>query len=115
MDGVRQWAFRVTLCAAVAWLMVLCGQAEAREGRTYRVQGIVIAVTLNQTPLLVVVDTPITPKNHMTVGAAVTGQTKLTRAGKRMPIQALKVGDSVWLTYVKSPTGLIAKSIDAKG
>ncbi|WP_173050581.1 hypothetical protein [Nitrospira sp. KM1] len=87
---------------------------EATEGHTYKVKGIVVAVTVNQTPPLIVVNTPISPKNHMTVGATVTSQTKIVRGEKRITLHAIKVGDTVWLTYMKTTNGLYARTIKVK-
>lgn len=83
---------------------------EARPG-TYKVQGIVIAVTLTQTPPLIVVKTPLGPKNHMTVGATVTPHTKIIRGNKRVALSTIREGEVVWLTYVKAPTGVQAEII----
>jgi hypothetical protein len=87
------------------------GSAEARSGSTYKVQGTVIAITLNQTPPLIVVKTPLGPKNHMTVGAAVTAQTKIIRGNKRIALNTIREGETVWLTYVKGPGGVLAEVI----
>jgi len=84
--------------------------AEARSG-TYKVQGTVIAVTLTQTPPLIVVKTPLGPKNHMTVGAIVTSHTKIIRGNKRVALNTIREGEIVWLTYVKAPGGVQAEII----
>jgi hypothetical protein len=84
---------------------------EARTGSTYKVQGTVIAITLNQTPPLIVVKTPLGPKNHMTVGATVTAQTKIIRGNKRIALNTIREGEVVWLTYVKAPGGVLAEVI----
>jgi hypothetical protein len=84
---------------------------EARTGTTYKVQGTVIAITLTQTPPLIVVKTPLGPKNHMTVGATVTSQTKIIRGNKRIALNAIREGEVVWLTYVKAPGGVLAEVI----
>jgi len=83
---------------------------EARQS-TYKVQGTVIAVTLTQTPPLIVVKTPLGPKNHMTVGATVTSHTKIIRGNKRVALNTIREGEVVWLTYVKGPSGVQAEII----
>ena len=109
--------YRLTIMV-VATIMGLIVSApcsgEAGEGRIYKVQGTVIAVALNQTPPLIVVKTPLTPKNHMTVGATVTPQTKIVRGQKRVALQTIRVGETVWLTYVKAQGGLFARTIQVK-
>ena len=84
--------------------------AEARQV-SYKVQGTVVAVTLNQTPPLIVVKTPLGPKNHMTVGATVTAHTKILRGNKRVALNTIREGEVVWLTYVKAPGGVLAEII----
>jgi hypothetical protein len=89
--------------------------SEARQARTYKVQGTVIAVTLSQDPPLIVVRTPLGPRNHMTVGATVTAQTKILRGNKRVALNTIKEGESVWLTYAKTPRGVLAEMIRVGG
>lgn len=102
----------------VLWFLVLVCMAphfaEAKQGRTYKVQGTVIAVTLSQTPQLIVVKTPLGPRNHMTVGATVTAHTKILRGDKRVTLNAIREGEAVWLTYVKTQGGVLAEVIRVK-
>lgn len=91
-------------------LSIVPGPAAASE-RTYRVQGQVVAVNLAQTPHMIVVKTPLSKHNDMTVGAKVTAQTRITRKGKRIALQAIRVGEMVRLTYVKQRDGVFARLI----
>jgi hypothetical protein len=102
------WA--VALCSSFAAVMV-----DARTGSTYKVQGTVIAIALTQSPPLIVVKTPLGPKNYMTVGATVTAQTKIMRGEKRVALNTIREGDVVWLTYVKAPGGVLAEIIRLAG
>lgn len=86
-------------------------EAQARTGGTYKVQGTVIAITLTQTPPLIVVKTALGPKNFMTVGAAVTARTKIVRGKKQIALNTIREGEVVWLTYVKAPGGVLAEII----
>jgi hypothetical protein len=97
-------------------LLLLCipHDTEAAAGRSYRVHGQVIAVIITQTPHMIVVKTPLTKHNDMTVGAKVTAQTKIMRKGKRIGLQTIKVGEVVWLTYVKEKDGVFASLIQIK-
>jgi hypothetical protein len=99
----------------VSLLFMLCClttiDVEARQGSIYKVQGTVIAITLTQSPPLIVVKTPLGPKNHMTVGAMVTSQTKIMRGNKRVALNTIREGEAVWLTYVKAPGGVLAEVI----
>jgi hypothetical protein len=103
---------KALFCFTIAVLLALAsGSADARTGTTYKVQGTVIAITLTQSPPLIVVKTPLGPKNHMMVGAAVTAQTKIVRGNKRIPLNNIREGEIVWLTYVKAPGGVLAEII----
>ena len=104
------------LFAFAALLMLLCSPAdsEAAEGRTYRVHGQVVAVIVTQTPHMIVVKTPLTKHNDLTVGATVTAQTGIVRKGKRVALQTIKVGEVVWLTYVKQRDGVFARVIQVQ-
>src|SRR5688500_9855293 len=92
-------------CPAGVISLVSCLSAAvgaAGPQHTSKVQGTVIAITFAQSAPLIGVVTPLGPKNHMTVGAAVTGQTKIIRGNRRVSLNTIKEGDIVWLTYVKA-------------
>jgi hypothetical protein len=97
-------------------MVLLCNpsDSEAANGRTYRVHGQVIAVNVAQTPHMIVVKTPLSTHNDMTVGAKVTAQTRIVRKGKRVALQTISVGEGVWLTYVKQRDGVFARIIQVK-
>ena len=111
MTRVRQ-AWRA-LFAVAALMMLLCipPDSEAASGRTYRVHGQVMAVNVAQAPHMIVVKTPLTKHNDMTVGAKVTAQTRIVRKGKRVALQTIREGEVVWLTYVKQRDGVFARTI----
>ena len=104
------------LCAAAALMMLICvpPNSEAASDRTYRVHGQVMAVNVAQVPHMIVVKTPLTKHDDMTVGAKVTAKTKIVRKGKRVALQTVSVGDVVWLTYVKQRDGVFARSIQVQ-
>ena len=106
----QQWQ---VLCAVAALLgLFSIGSDPAAAGeRTYRVQGQVMAVNLTQIPHMIVVKTPLSKHNDMTVGAKVTAQTRITRKGKRIALQTIRVGEMVRLTYVKQRDGVFARLI----
>ena len=84
------------------------------SGRTYRVHGQVVAVNMVQAPHMIVVKTPLSKHDDMTVGARVTSQTKIVRKGKRIGLQTIKVDEAVWLTYVKQRDGVFAQTIQVQ-
>jgi hypothetical protein len=92
-------------------LLCISPDSEAADGRTYRVHGQVVAVNVAQTPHMIVVKTPLSKQNDMTVGAKVTAQTRIVRKGKRIAFQTIRVGEAVWLTYVKQRDGVFARTI----
>ncbi len=114
MTRVRQ--ARGALFAIAALMMLLCipPDSEAASGRTYRVHGQVMAVNITQTPHMIVVKTPLSKHNDMTVGAKVTAQTRIVRKGKRIALQTISVGEAVWLTYVKQRDGVFARIIQVQ-
>jgi hypothetical protein len=88
--------------------------SEAANERTYRVHGHVVAVNVVQVPHMIVVKTPLSKQDDMTVGARVTTQTKIVRKGKRIALQTIKVDEVVWLTYVKQRDGVFAQTIQVQ-
>ncbi len=104
------------LFAVAALMLLLCipPDSEAASRRTYRVHGQVMAVNVAQVPPMIVVKTPLTKHNDMTVGAKVTAQTKIVRRGKRIALRTIRVGEVVWLTYVKQRDGVFARIIQVK-
>jgi hypothetical protein len=107
---MKSWSW-LTVWAVSLFFFLAAVDTPARTGSTYKVQGTVIAITLTQTPPLIVVKTPLGPKNHMTVGATVTAQTKIVRGKKRIALNTIREGEVVWLTYVKAPGGVLAEVI----
>ena len=97
--------------AALMVLLCIPSGGEAASGRTYRVHGQVIAVNITQMPHMIVVKTPLTTHDDMTVGAKVTSQTRIIRKGKRIALQAISIGERVWLTYIKQRDGVFAQII----
>jgi hypothetical protein len=109
----RAWRAAIAISA----LMILPSipiNSEAADGRTYRVHGQVVAVNLVQTPHMIVIKTPLSKQDDMTVGAKVTAQTKIVRKGKRIMLQTISVGAAVWLTYIKKKDGLFAQVIQVQ-
>ena len=111
MTRVRQEMRALFAVAALVMVFCIPPDGEAADGRTYRVHGQVIAVNVAQTPHMIVVKTPLSKQNDMTVGAKVTAQTRIVRKGRRIALQTIRVGEAVRLTYVKQRDGLFARII----
>jgi hypothetical protein len=114
MTRVRQANGALLAIAALMMLLCVSPASEAADGRTYRVHGQVMAVNVSQSPPMIVVKTPLTKNNDMTVGAKVSAQTKIMRKGKRISLQHVSVGEVVWLTYVKQRDGVFARVIQVQ-
>ena len=114
MTRVRQ--ARGALFAIAALIMLLCisPDSKAASGRSYRVHGQVMAVNVAEFPHMIVVKTPLTKHNDMTVGAKVTAETRIVRKGKQIAFQTIRVGEMVWLTYVKQRDGVFARIIQVQ-
>ena len=104
---------RVALVAIAALMALFCIPPDSwgGSGRTYRVHGQVVAVNMVQAPHMIVVKTPLSKHDDMTVAARVTSQTKIVRKGKRIALQTIRVDEAVWLTYVKQRDGVFAQTI----
>jgi hypothetical protein len=114
MTKVRQASGALFAIAALIMLLCIPPDSGAASGRTYRVHGQVMAVNVAQAPHMIVVKTPLTKHDDMTVAAKVTAQTKIMRKGKRVALQTIRVGEAVWLTYVKQRDGVFAQTIQAQ-
>ncbi len=114
MTKVRQAGGALFAIAALIMLLCTPPDSEAAGGRTYRVHGQVMAVNVAQAPHMILIKTPLTKHNDMTVGAKVTAQTRIVRKGKRIALQTIRVGEAVWLTYVKQQDGVFARNIQVQ-
>ena len=81
MTRVRQARGALFAIASLMLLLCISPDSEAASGRSYRVHGQVMAVNVAESPHMIVVKTPLTKHNDMTVGAKVTAQTRIVRKG----------------------------------
>ena len=114
MTTVRQAKRALFAIATLMMLFCIPPDSGAASGRTYRVHGQVMAVNVAHAPHMIVVKTPLTKHDDMTVGAKVTGQTRIVRKGKQIALQTIRVGEMVWLTYVKQRDGVFARIIQVQ-
>ena len=115
MRGQCQRCWNAILVALFFGLLIYQpAGTDGAEERVYRVHGKVVAINLLETPYVIVVKTPVTAKDEMTVGAAINDQTKIVRGTKRVALQTIRVGEVVSLTYVKRRDGLFARTIQAR-
>jgi hypothetical protein len=75
------------------------------------VRGTVVATNPAVDPQTIVVKVMRPNKEELIVGARVPADTKITRGTRATGLANLKVGEAAEMTYLKSPDGLIARSI----
>jgi hypothetical protein len=78
------------------------------------VRGTVTATNSTVDPQTIVIKVMLPNKEELTVGARVPTDTKITRGTKTVRLADLKVGESADITYLKSPDGLVARSIHVR-
>lgn len=75
------------------------------------VRGTVMAANPAVDPQTIVVKVILPNKEELIVGARVPTDTKITRGTKPASLVDLKAGEAAEMTYLKSPDGLVARSI----
>jgi hypothetical protein len=75
------------------------------------VRGTVTATNTADDPQTIVVIVVLPNKEELIVGARVPTDTKITRGKRAAKLADLKVGETAEIIYLKSPDGLIARSI----
>jgi len=75
------------------------------------VRGTVVATNPAVTPQTIVVKVMLPNREELIVGARVPTDTTITRGAKATKLADLKAGEAAEMTYLKSPDGLIARSI----
>jgi hypothetical protein len=78
------------------------------------VRGTVMATNTAVDPQTIVVKVVLLNKEALIVGARVPTDTKITRGTRVTRLAELKVGEAAEMTYLKSPDGLIARSIHVR-
>lgn len=87
---------------------VTTGSAETIE-RTVR--GTVVATDVTVDPQTIVVEVMLPHQEALVVGARVPTDTKITRGKEDVRLADVKVGEKATITYLKTPDGLIARSV----
>ena len=78
------------------------------------VRGTVMAANPSVDPQTIVVKVILPNKEELIVGARVPTDAKITRGTRATGLADLKVGEAAEVTYLKSPNGLIARSIHVR-
>jgi hypothetical protein len=99
------------LAVALVFATVSASTATTAGSTVHRVQGQVVAVNVKDKPPVIVVKTMTAKKQELIVGATVEANASITRGKKAVMLADIKEGETVDLTYVKNPDGLVAQSI----
>lgn len=83
---------------------------EARD-KSAKLQGEVIALNTKEAPQILVMRVLTKTGAVMVVGALVDAQTKIEKKGKSVPLDQLREGERVTLTYKKTKEGALARTI----
>lgn len=78
------------------------------------VRGTVMATNPAVDPQTIVVKVVLPNQEELIVGARVPTETKITRGTRATRLADLAVGEAAEMTYLKSPDGLIARSIHVR-
>lgn len=97
------------ICGSVAVANPVVGHSADTVERTVR--GTVSATNTAVDPWIIVVNVVLPNKEEMTVGARVSGDTRIVRGKRDARLEDVKVGETVTITYLKTTDGLIARSI----
>jgi hypothetical protein len=86
----------------------------AAENIQRTVRGVVTAINTTADPQTIVVKVMLPNKEDLIVGARVPADAKVARGKHAAKLPDLKVGETVAITYLKSPDGLTAQSIHVR-
>ncbi len=84
------------------------------EEHVQTVRGEVVAVNPDASPPVMIVKTLSPKKEDFIVGAIIEPETRITRGKQAIGLDAIKMGESVTLTCVKTFDGLVAKSVHVR-
>ncbi len=92
-------------------LPVTTGSAETIQ-RTVR--GTVVATDVTADPQTIVVEVMLPNQEALVVGVRVPTDTKIKRGKQDARLADVKVGERADITYLKTPDGLIARSVHVR-
>ncbi len=78
------------------------------------VQGTVVATNVDVDPQIIVVEVVLPTEVELVVGARVATDTKILKGKQAARLADIQVGEKADITYVKTPDGLIARSIHVR-
>jgi hypothetical protein len=109
---MRTKLYSLSLVFAMGLITLMLPLATAATETIQRtVRGTVMATNPSVDPQTIVVKVMLPNKQELIVGARVPTDTKIMRGTHTARLADLKVGEATEMTYLKSPDGLIARSI----
>lgn len=106
-------AIRLGLILGTAIMLHPVAAEAAGEG-PQRMQGEVVAINSLDSPAILVMKALTQQKEELIVGALVQPGTRISRGGREVSLGAIKLGDTVVLTYVKKAEGASAVAIQVR-
>ncbi len=112
---MRTSAYLLTVALACglagATISVTDSSAETIQ-RTF--QGTVVATNVDAEPQIIVVEVVLPNQEALIVGARVATDTKIMKRRQATRLADVQVGEKADITYLKTPDGLIARSIHVR-
>lgn len=112
MRQVCVFALVLVFYGATNLVIPVVGYSEEAIQRTVR--GTVVAANVDVDPKTIVVSVMLTNEQELIVGARVMLNTRITRGKETARLGDVKTGEGIELTYLKTPDGLIARSIHVR-
>ena len=107
---------RLTSLVVLGGLLLLLPLQEiaVSGGHARKVSGEVLAVNTYDTPNTIVLRSMTGARRELIVGATVDSAADIKRGTHSVRLSDIQVGERVRLTYVKTPDGLVARSINVR-
>lgn len=86
----------------------------AAESIQRTVQGTVVATNVDVDPQIIVVEVELPNQEELVVGARVAKDTTIMKGKQAARLADIQVGEKATITYLKTPDGLIARSIHVR-
>ena len=100
------------LCGLAATTIPVTSSSAETIQRT--VQGTVVATNVDVDPQIIVVEVVLPTEEELVVGVRVATDTKIMKGKQAARLADIQVGETAAITYLKTPDGLIARSIHVR-
>ncbi|WHZ25346.1 MAG: hypothetical protein OJF51_000141 [Nitrospira sp.] len=104
----------VVLLACGGTSLAFAVTTDSAETLQRTVRGTVVATDITVDPQTIVVEVPLPHQEALVVGARVPTDTKITRGKQDAQLADVQVGEKADITYLKTPDGLIARSVHVR-